>query len=93
MRYLRVLCAHTRIAPTRFGDKFFKVKSDKARIATIQDTVNEELDEVEGTCGRAYIAWVADLDTSDCDACLIGILLLRFYLTYHHGVANCFLLY
>ena len=26
------------------------------RIATIQDTVNHELDKVEGTCGRAYIA-------------------------------------
>ena len=28
------------------------------RIATIQDTVNHEIEEVEGTCGRAYVAWI-----------------------------------
>ena len=57
---------------------------------TRQNTLNDELDEVEGTCGRAYIAWVEDLATSNGDVCPIGILLLRFDLTYNHGVANFF---
>ena len=57
--------------------KVFKFKSDKASIATRKDTVNNELDEVEETCGHAYIDWVSDLDTRDGDTCPIGILLLR----------------
>ena len=44
---------------------FFKIKSDKLRIATIQNTVNDEFDEVEGTGWRTYIARVANLATSD----------------------------
>ena len=48
------------------------------RIATRQDTVNDD------------IAWVEYLATSDGDACPIGILILRFDLTYNHGVANFF---
>ena len=42
---------------------------------TRHDTVNDKIDEVEGTCGRAYIAWVEDLATRNGDACTIGILL------------------
>ena len=57
---------------------------------TRQNTVNYELDKVEGTCWRTYIAGVSDLDTSDGDVCTIGILLTRFYLAYNHGVANFF---
>ena len=60
------------------------------RIATRQNTVNYELDKVEGTCWRAYISWVADLATRYGDACPIGILLLRFDLAYNHGVTNFF---
>ena len=70
--------------------KVFKVKAYKAHIATRKDTVNDESEEVEVTCGHAYIDWVADLDTRDGDACPIGILLLRFDLTYNHGVADLF---
>ena len=57
---------------------------------TRQKTFNYELDEVDGTCWRAYIAWVADLSTRDGDACPIGILFLRFDLTYNHGVTKLF---
>ena len=90
MEYLRVLCAHTWIDPSGFGDKKIEVKADKARIATRQDTVNDELEKVKGTCGCAYITWVAYLATSDSDVCKIGILLLRFDLTYNHVVENLF---
>ena len=62
------------------------IKADKARITTRQDTINHELDKVEGTCGRAYIAWITDVATSDGDAYTIGILFLRLDLTHNHGV-------
>ena len=55
-----------------------------------QDTVNHEADEVEGTCGRADVAWIEDVTTSDVDACLNGIFLLRSDLTHYHGVENLF---
>ena len=84
--YLRVLCAHTRIAPLGFGGRVFKIKADKARIATRQKNVNDEFDEVEGTSWRTYIYGVANLTTSDGDACLIGILPMRFDLADNHGV-------
>ena len=54
----------------------------------IQDTFNYKLDEVEGTCGRAYISWIVDAATSDGDACTIGIFLLRSDLIHKHGMAN-----
>ena len=72
--------------------KVFYVKADKARIFLRQDTVNNDLDEVEVTFGCAYIAWVVDGDTRDSDTCTIGILLLRSDLTHNHGVAIFFLL-
>ena len=55
---------------------------------TRQSTVNHELDEVEGTCGRAYIFWITDVATIDGDACKIGIFLLRSDLTHNHGVGG-----
>ena len=55
-----------------------------------QNTVNDELDEVEVTCWCTYIARVVDLATSDGDVCPIGILLMRFDLVYNHGVTNFF---
>ena len=58
------------------------------RIATRQDTVNNKLDQVKRTCGRAYIAGIKYADASYGDACTIGIFLLRSDLTYNHGVAN-----
>ena len=70
--------------------KVFKVKVDKVRIVTRQYIVNHELDEVEGTCGRAYAAWIAYAATSDGDVFPIGIFLLRSDLTHHHGVENFF---
>ena len=70
----------------------FLVKSEKVRIATRQDTVNRKLYEVEGTYGRAYVTWIADMTTSDGDACPIVIFLLRSDLTRNHGVENLFLL-
>ena len=73
-----------------FRDKRFSIKSDKARIAKIQDTVNHELDKVEGTCVRAYVAWIAYAATSNDDVCTIGIFLLRSDLTHNHGVENIF---
>ena len=66
------------------------VKEDKAYIATRQDTVNHELEEDEGICGRAYISGITDAATRDGDACTIGILLLRLDLTQNHGAANFF---
>ena len=65
-------------------------KEDKARIATRQYTVNHELDKVEGICGCAYISGITYAATSKCDACTIGIFLLRSDLTQNHGVANLF---
>ena len=50
--YLIVLCAHTRIPSSGFGGRSFYVKSNKERIATRQDTVNDELDEFKGICWR-----------------------------------------
>ena len=70
--------------------KNFCVKAYKSRIATIQYTVNHDLVEVDGTCGRAYIAWITDVATSNSDACTIGIFLLRSDLTHNHGVENFF---
>ena len=71
---------------------FFCVKAEKLRIAAIQDTVNHELDKVEGTCGHAYISWISDVATSNGDTCTIGIFILRSDLTNHHGVEISFLL-
>ena len=55
---------------------------------TRHDTVNNEIDQVERTCGRAYIAGITDEDASYGDACTIGILLLRSDLTHNHGVSK-----
>ena len=60
------------------------------RIATRQNTFNDEFDEVEGTCWRTYIARVSDLATSDGDACPIEILLMMFDLSDNHGVKFSF---
>ena len=53
--------------------KVFCVKSEKARIATRQDNVKHEIDEVEVTCGRAYISRITNAATSNGDACTIGV--------------------
>ena len=70
--------------------KAFCVKADKARITTIQNTVNNEIDKIEGTCGRAYISGITDAAASDGDVCRIGILLLRSDFTHNHVVGNLF---
>ena len=57
---------------------------------TRQNTVNDDLGEVEVTCRRTYISQVADLDTKDVDTCPIGILLMRFDLSDNHGVTDLF---
>ena len=88
--YLRVLCAHTWIAPSEFGGRRFKIKTDKARITTRQNTVNDEFDKVEGTGWRIYIPGVANLATSDNDKYSIGIFLMRLNLADNHGVTNFF---
>ena len=90
MRYLRVLCAHTRIAPLGFGGRSFFIKAEKARILTRYNTVNDEFEEVEGTCWHTYIAGVENLATSDGDTCPIGIFLMRFDLADNHIVTNLF---
>ena len=66
----------------------FKIKADKARIATQQNTSNDNFDEIKSTGWRTYISGVANLTTCDGDACLIGILFMRFDLVDNHGVAN-----
>ena len=71
-----------------FGGKCFCIKSDKARIATRQNTVNQDIENVEGTCGRAYIVWIKDAANSDCYECKIGIFLLGSDLTHNYGVEN-----
>ena len=68
----------------------FLIKADKARIATIQNTVNDEFDEVERTGWRTYIAEVANLATSDGYVCSVRIFLMRFNLPYNHGVKKKF---
>ena len=69
---------------------FFKsyIKADKAHIATRKGTVNNELDQVERTCRRAYIARIKDEAASYGDVCTIGNFLLMSDLTHNHGVAN-----
>ena len=57
---------------------------------TRQNTVNDDLDEVEGTCWSIYISGEVDLATSNGDVCPIGIFLMRFDLAYNHGVKNFF---
>ena len=88
--YLRVYAHIIGLLHRGLEVEVFKVKSDKAHIATRQNTVNDELYNVEGTCWCTYISRVAYLTTSDVDACLIGILLMRFDLAYNHGVTNLF---
>ena len=63
-------------------------QSRKSRITTRQDTVNNELDQVGITCGRAYISGITDAAARYGDACMIGIFLLRSDFTYNHGVEN-----
>ena len=70
------------------GVKSFFVKAEKALIMMRQDTVNHKLDQVDRTCGRAYIAGILDAASIYGDACTIGIFLLRSDLTHNHGVAN-----
>ena len=86
----RFLCAHTQVDPLRFGGKLFCVKVEKVHIATRQETVNHEINKVEGICGRAYIAWIIDAATRNGDECTIGIFLLSSDLTHNHGVGNLF---
>ena len=90
MEFLIVLCAHTQVEPFGFGGKFFEVKAGELRIPPRQDTVNHELDKVEGNCGCDYVAWIADAATSNGNSYPIGIFLLRSDLTHNHGVANFF---
>ena len=70
-----------------FGGKKLCINAYKARIATIQDTVNHKLDKVKRTCGHADISRIIDAAASDGDACMIGIFLLRSDFTHNHGVA------
>ena len=71
--------------------KVIFVKSEKVRIAARQNTVNRDLDQVNRTCGRAYIDGIIDAAASGSDACTIGIFLLRFYFKHNHR-AETFLL-
>ena len=59
-------------------------------MATWQNTVNDELDKVQGTGWRTYIAGVAYFATSNGDAYPIGILLISFKLAENHGDKNLF---
>ena len=68
----------------------FKIKADKAPIATRHNTVNDEFDKIEETGWHTYIAGVASLATSDGYVCPIGIILMRFNLTDNHVVTNFF---
>ena len=68
----------------------FKVKADKARNATRQDTVNDDFDKVKWTGWCTYIVGVADLANSHSDAFPIGILLMMFNLADNHGVTPLF---
>ena len=83
---LRDLYTYTQVNPFVFGGKLFCVQSDKAHIARIQETFNHELDEVEGTCGSAYIAGITDAAAINGYACTIGIFLLSLEITHNHGV-------
>ena len=65
-------------------------KSDKARIETRQNTVNDEFDKVELTGWHTYISGVENLITCEGDACLIGIFFMRFDLADNHGAADLF---
>ena len=71
-----------------FGGKTNCVKSDKVRIATKQDTVNNDFYRVKRTCVRAYISETTNAAASYGNACTIGILILRSDLTHNHGVEN-----
>ena len=71
-----------------FGGLKKCVKADKSLIATRQENINNDLDQVKRTCGRAYIAEIIDPVARYGDACTIGILLLRSDLTHNHGVEN-----
>ena len=73
-----------------WGVIFSCLKAYKARIATQDGTVNHELDEVEGTYGRAYISVITYAAASVSDACTIGIFLLRSHFTPYHGLENFF---
>ena len=64
------------------------VKADKMRILMRQNTVNHYLEQVEITCGRAYISGITDAAASYGNACTIGLFLLRSDLTHNHGVEN-----
>ena len=57
---------------------------------TRHETVNNELCEVEGTCGHDYIAWIIDAANSGGDVFTVGIFLLMSDLTHNHGVENFF---
>ena len=69
----------------------FCVKVDKVRIATTQDTVNHEIDQVDRTCGCAYISGIIDSASGNGDVYTISIFLLRSDFTHNHGVENLIL--
>ena len=71
-----------------FGGKNICVKADKVCIATRQDTVNYELEQVERTCELAYTSGITYVASRYGDVCTIGIFLLMSDLTHNHGVAN-----
>ena len=64
------------------------VKACTFRITSREDTVNDQFDKVEGCCGSAYVARVADAIATNRDSRSIRVILLFSVFTHDFGVSN-----
>ena len=79
-----VLRAIERCAKVEVGD----VKCGEVGIGCGEDAVEEQFDQLKGSCFGAGVTWVTDAVTTNHDACAIRIRLLWVHFTDNMGVGD-----
>jgi hypothetical protein len=64
------------------------IKTCKFCISTGEDAVDDQFDQVKGCRRGANVTWVAYSIASNCDPCLIGVVLLLSHETDNFGVRD-----
>ncbi len=65
------------------------LKVDGAKVGAFlrEDTVEEELEQLQQHCVSTHIARVADAVATNGDLCVVRVVLVRMDFTYNHGMS------